>query len=228
VAGIDTLRLEDRFSAFTDQLKRTTPAARKFEGMLNRVRLWDVATRTAGFSLESYEFYTEWGRRFAADGGTDPEQHWMFRNTPYLAYDGPARTIFTPTLRYFSVAPEAEAALPIARDALVQLRAAAQALNAELVVALIPTKEQVYAPYLAAQGVELPFAFTELLRRADAVTMELQRIAQDAGIPWIDLSPAMQDATTRGEKLYLESRSGHPKATGHAVIAAALMRSLDP
>jgi lysophospholipase L1-like esterase len=50
--------------------------------------------------------------------------------------------------------------------------------------------------------------------------------AEEAGIPWVDLLPAMRAATLRGEVLYLVPRDSHPTAAGHRAAAEGIARKL--
>jgi len=80
-------------------------------------------------------------------------------------------------------------------------------IGARFVVVLFPSKEEVY---LGAMDEPCPKP-TRAFRRALA----------DAGAEVLDLTPALQEATKRGQALFFEV-DGHPNAAGYAVIAGAV------
>lgn len=227
--GPEGRELRALHAAFADQLKRATPVERKVEGVLNRLRLWDVATRTLGVTLQGFDFYRRWGHNYIEQGRSAGGQSWLFQESPFFVLDeGPISTIFTPTVRYLAVAEEVDATVPYIGGVLKRTSQFAAELGAELLVVLIPTKEEVYAPLLHERGTPLSPSYEELLRRTAAVKGGLKAAMNMEGLGWIDVTSALQREARRGRRLYPESHDGHPTAAGHRVIAATLQAALEP
>lgn len=90
-------------------------------------------------------------------------------------------------------------------------RARARENDAEFLVLLFPTKEEVYLPVLGEPAPAGVAPFAEALERR--------------GIPYLDLTPHFQERARRDEKLFFEV-DGHPNAAGNRLIAAVLLEHL--
>lgn len=90
-------------------------------------------------------------------------------------------------------------------------RDAAAADGARFLVLLFPTKEEVWLPVLGRPCPDAVGPFRTAL--------------ESAGVPCLDLTPALHERAAAGEVLYFEI-DGHPNARGCEVIAAAVARHL--
>jgi len=95
--------------------------------------------------------------------------------------------------------------------------------GAAVVFTIIPTKELVYKPRLAADGIE-PTADYRALVTAEAGHIEslAGELSAVPGARYVDLVGPLQTAVLSTPALYPASPNGHPLAAGYDVIAAAL------
>jgi lysophospholipase L1-like esterase len=92
-----------------------------------------------------------------------------------------------------------------------QARALAEQNGSQLLVLLMPTKEEVYLPLLDDE-------------RASAIAPFVAAF-DEAGIPYLDLTPHLQARARQGERLFFEI-DGHPNAAGHRLIAEVILDHL--
>ena len=117
-------------------------------------------------------------------------------------------------------ARERERGWQLMQQGLLDMRASAAAVEANLVVVLIPTKEEVYWDIVRP-------SMTDGGTAAVDHPLDVVRdfcIAQ--GIHYCDLTSAMQAEARRGRQLYLRV-SGHWNDDGNALAAATIARCLD-
>jgi lysophospholipase L1-like esterase len=94
-----------------------------------------------------------------------------------------------------------------------------------LLVAMIPTKESVYARYLENDPALENTAIKSLLTNERTVTAIVKAFFEDHGIPYVDLLPRLQEEVTRFQ-LYPGNFDGHPNKNGYRVIAENVERYL--
>jgi lysophospholipase L1-like esterase len=92
-----------------------------------------------------------------------------------------------------------------------QARALAEQGGSQFLVLLVPTKEEVYLPLLDEPP---PTAIAPFLAAFD-----------EAGIPYLDLTPHLQASAREGERLFFEV-DGHPNAAGYRRIADVVLEHL--
>jgi len=126
------------------------------------------------------------------------------------------------------------------RAAYARMKQSSQAAGSKLVVMFIPFKSQVYLPLLrkAFAPADLESAVRFYFRNdptpVDLDVMEANRLAQNrllgrfcqqAGIPFLDLTAALQREVEQGRNVYF-SDDAHWNAAGHAVAARELAEFL--
>ncbi len=140
-----------------------------------------------------------------------------------------ARTGLTPEMRLGALDlrdPRVREGLRISLDQLDLMAAECRAAGVHLVVALIPTKERVHAPWLSqrADSPEYP-AFQLLFEQEHEVDRQVRERLEKLGVRYVDLeAPLRQAAAT--DAIYPENDDGHPNSKGYAVIAHAVARAL--
>ncbi len=107
----------------------------------------------------------------------------------------------------------------ITADAIQQTATLAEANNATLVLMYIPPREHVY--WQQVSTVLPDYDITQL----DEVAAQLEAIAADNAIPYINLLPPLRDAAADGDMLYFPS-DGHFNPAGHAVTASVLYEEI--
>jgi hypothetical protein len=139
------------------------------------------------------------------------------------------QTIFTPQLRFSALDPEQPGVaegLRATKRAFGEMREAANAEGARLLVALIPTKEAVYCSAVKQSGVALPPIYARLCTVEAQLALDLSRYLAAAGIRYVDLAGPLQEAAATHTPLYPSDDNGHPIAAGYAVIAKAVYDKL--
>ncbi|HET8649875.1 MAG TPA: GDSL-type esterase/lipase family protein [Gemmatimonadales bacterium] len=149
--------------------------------------------------------------------------YWMIRETirrvgqpkapPAMTFPDGGRIRFTPDLLQKQVrlaAPDSPT-FQHAMGSIEQADSLAHQNGSTFLVIVLPTKEDVYLPL---RGDSVP-----PLRPAFIRALEARRI------PYLDLTPPMQEAARRRERLFFEV-DGHPNAAGYRVIADAVLNEL--
>ncbi|MGE3471720.1 MAG: hypothetical protein AB7O28_15310 [Vicinamibacterales bacterium] len=101
----------------------------------------------------------------------------------------------------------------LALAALRRLQAEVSAGGAQLLVMLLPGKEEVYLPLLGATPPD--------------PTADLRMALDAGGIAWLDLAPAFKARAREGAPLFFEV-DGHPNPAGQALIAHEVLQRLGP
>ena len=107
----------------------------------------------------------------------------------------------------------------LTRNAMRQLRDLGADRGATLLVALIPTKELVLAPFSSASA---DSALAQLEAIEGRLLADLRLMLEAERIPHVDLVTALRESATAGRFPYRNTDDGHPNVAGNAAIAAAL------
>ena len=144
------------------------------------------------------------------------------------------------TLNYSKGWLETTPGWDLTRRTYKEMKRLADQNGATLVVMFIPFKSQIYLPML--QGVfsdedlnrDFGFYFQENKTDADVRTMTKNRLAQnemmrglceEAGIPFLDLTPALQHETEQGNSVYFPD-DAHWNAAGQELAGRELAKFL--
>jgi len=145
------------------------------------------------------------------------------------------------TLNFSREDLEARSGWGLTSGAIAEMRAVSRSFGAEFVVMFVPFKSQVYLPLLQAawSKTELESAFRFYLERygrpIDVDGMLANRLAQnemmaklcaDAGIPFLDLTPALAARVAAGENVYFPDES-HLNQVGETVVAESLAKFIE-
>jgi lysophospholipase L1-like esterase len=115
--------------------------------------------------------------------------------------------------------------LLISLDVFVKMKAYCLEHAIQLLIAMIPTKESVYARYLENDPALENTAIKSLLTNERAVTAIVKAFFENHGIPYVNLLPQLQEQVTRFQ-LYPGNFDGHPNKNGYRVIAENVERYL--
>jgi lysophospholipase L1-like esterase len=131
----------------------------------------------------------------------------------------------------------------LTRDAIAEMQEVSRSFGAEFAVMFVPFKSQVYLPLLertfSADALRSSFSFylEAYGREVDVKRLSANRLAQNhmmrrfceqAGIPFVDSTPALERFVQSGENAYFPDES-HLNEAGEAVLAdtiAALLKSM--
>lgn len=140
------------------------------------------------------------------------------------------------TMRAAQPELEARRGWALTRDSLREMQRISKSAGAEFTVMFLPFKSQVYWPLLErtfsreALVESLAFYLPDRQRAIDVDAMGRNRLAQnrmlrrfceEAGIPFVDTTDALQARVDAGENVYFPSES-HLNETGQAVVAETL------
>lgn len=157
-------------------------------------------------------------RRYAGRGGI-----------PFKHPGHGASLTFTPRLKSLDPAdPGVREGLRISLDRLDRTAALCRERGIHLLVALIPTKERVHAPWILERS-DLP-GYEELRAAVQAeedADREIRQYLDARGIRYLDLSVPMREAAAN-KMIYPPHEDGHPVAAGYAVIADAVAGAIRP
>jgi hypothetical protein len=122
--------------------------------------------------------------------------------------------------------PRIKSAMEITKKVLLDMRRVAGKNGFRLIVALIPTKERVYANLLARAGYRDKYPrFAEAVRQEDTVRNELSGFLHQNTIEAINLLPALEaDAEERDPYPHTDM---HPTKEGYRVIAETINHYLN-
>ncbi len=117
--------------------------------------------------------------------------------------------------------------LRLTLDRLERIAEDCRAARVHLLVALIPTKERVYAPWLGRDS-NLPGHETirALLSNEYEVDRQVQKQLDRFGVRYVDLAKPLRDAAAL-KAIYPASADGHPDREGYAVIAQAVVKAIE-
>ena len=145
--------------------------------------------------------------------------------------NGVPSTAFTPAYRLRTVDLDSASireGLRLSLERLALMAEECRAAGVTLVVALIPTKERVYQPWIEADSVLRQDSTMRRLFREEAEAARQVRAALDrVHVTSVDLVPALRGAL-RHEAVYPPNQDGHPNAAGQAAIAGAVAAVVTP
>ncbi len=161
-----------------------------------------------------------------SDDFTAADRQWALAHRDFGAvYDvASTHTVLTPALRAMALDtanPRIAEGLRLTKQFIRDINARAAAAGARLTVAIIPSKESVYAP----TGESPNAAHVHAVQLEDGVRESLAAFFRSERIDAVDALPALRKAAARGVPLYPSDADGHPLAGGYAVIAEVLSES---
>lgn len=111
--------------------------------------------------------------------------------------------------------------LDAAQAVIREARAACRGRGAELLLVFVPTKFRVYAELC-----EFPPDGLAAGWRVNFLPESVRRFAVKESMPFLDLTPALQEAARAGEAVHFPD-DGHWSPAGHAVVAAAVAGAVE-
>lgn len=190
------------------------------EVFLGTGRDW-LARHSVIYRLLTFSALGSLARRLEFTGAETTIDAVAFRHPVHGAFTG-----FTPGLRLQTVdladAPVREG-LRLTLDRLERMAATCRDAGVHIVVALIPTKETVYAPWVidSADRARLSPLWRSEREVDRAVRVHLDR----RGIPHVTLLDSLRKAASR-QAIYPSNDDGHPNGAGYAAIAGAVAAAL--
>ena len=158
-------------------------------------------------------------------GGKD-----LWADTWEARFDDGVTTTFTPELRLASNRDVGYIRAGYAIMAAVAERIDSMAAESEtpVIFTIIPTKEMVYTEKVAAQGIEAPQGYNDLItaEKRNITTLAAALAALPNAI-YVDLVAPLQKAALKAVPLYLPLPNGHPLPAGYGEIARALSPAVD-
>jgi hypothetical protein len=141
----------------------------------------------------------------------------------------PIATILSPSYRMNAIdpsLPSVREGMRLAMQAFSWMNASTTAAGGVFVVAIIPTKEKVYAEHMANVGMPIP-ASLQRYREAEALaTSEMLSACTSSGIRCFSMEGDLVRALDDGKPVYKAIFDGHPPALGYRVYAESLLHYL--
>ena len=205
-----------RFNADLDQFRRQTAPWRL--GFTE----WSMAHVAMARFLEHRNLWPRW------DEQTEREYARVHPDIETAFDNGKVRTILKPALRLALLdqnEPRIREGLRLTEVVFQRLEQSCAEHNSRLLIALIPTKEMVFARQVQRCGALGP-AYTRLIENEKRDKEQLERAFDNEGISYLDLAPPLQSALDANSPIYLTGGDGHPDAVGYKVIAEAVWRKI--
>jgi lysophospholipase L1-like esterase len=118
--------------------------------------------------------------------------------------------------------PKVREGLRISLELIRHMRNVCSQKEVQFEVALIPTKESVFAEYIENNTtIKNADAIDELIENERQVNQLAREYLDAHNISYVDLLPALR-AGVRTQTIFAQSEDGHPNAEGYEVIAAAI------
>jgi len=99
--------------------------------------------------------------------------------------------------------------------------------EASLIIAIIPTKELVYASALLRQGQVLPQLLSDIYAKENGVLENTQKFCSDNNLSCIFMLEPLVEKFIQGQVIYHNSIDGHPNTQGYKIIAQAIANYLN-
>ena len=96
----------------------------------------------------------------------------------------------------------------------------------DLLVIMIPTKENVYYQFLSDQNTVLPAEYECAVHYEREIGRWLQQVITQNGFTFLDVFPPLEKSARQGNLLYHSSSDAHLNARGNRLVADALYQAL--
>ncbi len=149
--------------------------------------------------------------------GDTPNAVWLQDDTHHI------QTLLTPLQRWIAINlrdQRVQEGLRISLDVLRRMNVLCLERGIHLIVALIPTKENVYSDHVHDLGLAQVNRIREIVLNEEQVRKTIQSTLRKYQIPSIDLFGPLKEAA-RTQAIY-HRRDGHPNREGHQAIAEAI------
>ena len=134
-----------------------------------------------------------------------------------------ARTGLTPSIRLKVLDlqdPRVQEGVRLSLEHLEMMAEDCRVAEVRLLLALIPTKERVHAPWFTSDMPEYE-ALRRLVENESEADRRVREHLDARGIEYIDLTTPLREAAAVGP-IYPANEDGHPNADGYAIIAKAV------
>jgi len=141
------------------------------------------------------------------------------------------RSGLTPAARLHALnleSAEVREGLRLSLDRLHEMHRRCHEAGIHLLVALIPTKERVYQPWVEGRGrLRVQEVFQELFRNESEVDRRVRDFLTAESIPYVSLIEPLRQAAAKSP-IFPPNADLHPTADGYGVIARAVAQAVEP
>ena len=222
------------FDVYLSVVSRSEPVYNRIKHYL--IKRSALLERTRGLFEwidDDVSLYNRWNRGISRLPKELPaDERWIRGLQAFLPYeDEDIETVLTPVRRLIPILSDREDIdLGIALTELIiaELDREVSASGGQLVVFLIPTKEEAYYPYLQRRPITVPSSFEMLMTHTRSVRNRLIEFMNEESICVVDITPDIQSRAIEADDfLYQPKTDGHLSRSGHLAVAEALLQRFD-
>lgn len=138
-------------------------------------------------------------------------------------------TVFTTALRINAINlenPQIAEGLRITLKLIVDAQSKLMKKNIILLIAIIPSKESVYAQLMASHSTHRNEGYEKVVKMEAAAKDKILAFCQENGVYCVDTLTYLQKRLAENSTLYSRDDDSHPRAGGHAAIASGVHKFL--
>ena len=139
------------------------------------------------------------------------------------------KTLLTPAYRLSALNfrdPRIQEGLRLSFLAIENIKTRLDAVQADLLVLFLPTKELVFKDVVLGSATKVSQSFKDLISNEELLWERTKAFLSKKNIPFSDPLSALREEVQKGEQPYGMTSDGHLNPKGHRVVAQLLIREI--